>query len=478
MEYAELLKPREAKQVHEYSLEILENIGILVRNEKARSIFSAHGCRVDSKSRIVKFPPGIVEEYRRAFVPDFTFRGRDPGFDKTLPENGPVIVTASSAPNIIDPHTGVERRAASTDIANIAFLVNELAGVDVFSISTLAGDAPEGRFSLSRFYPALKNCLKPIRGNTPNMKELLDVLELGAIIAGGPDAYKERPLITHHTCPMVSPLTMDMDSSEILMHLVEKGLPVYGSIVPNAGMTSPMTLLGTLTVGNAEFLAMNVLAQMIRPGSPTIYAVLSTVADMRTLSYAPGAIETGVLAMGHAQMAGFYGVPSSGYIGLTGAHENDAQAGYETGMDVTAALLGGIHMFNMGGLLSNLMTFDFGKLVTDAEIGVMLKRMKRAFEFSEENFSMDVIAEIGPGGNFMDHDHTVRHMRSTAVLPRVATRDMRGIWEENGRVDAAARAMNEAVKILSKDNPAILPPEVDDKIRTRFKDLVPGDAGL
>ncbi|MCP4689496.1 MAG: trimethylamine methyltransferase [Desulfobacterales bacterium] len=478
MEYAELLKPREAKRVHDYSVEILENVGVLVRNEKARDIFSRHGCGVDSKSCIVKIPPKIVSEYRKAFVPDFTFRGRDPRFDKTLPGDAPVMATASSAPNIIDPRTGAVRRASSTDIANIAFLVNELPGVDVFSISTLADDAPKGRFSLSRFYPALKNCLKPVRGNTPNMKELLDVLELGAIIAGGPDAYKERPLITHHTCPMVSPLTMDVDSTETMIHLVERGFPVYGSIVPNAGMSTPMTLLGTLTVGNAEFLALNVLMQMVRPGTPTIYAILSTVADMRTLSYAPGAIETGVLAMGHAQMAGFYGVPSGGYIGLTGSHVNDAQSGYETGMDVTAALLGGVHLLNLGGLLSNLMTFDFGKLVTDAEIGLMLKRVRRSFEFSEENFALDVIAEIGPGGNYMDHDHTVRHMRSTAVLPRVATREMNGAWEQEGRLDAEARALNEAKKILSKSNPAVLPPEIDAGIRARFKDLIPGDAGF
>ena len=198
MRYTALLSPKEVRQIHEASLEILETIGILVRLEKARDIFSNHGCRVDSGTWGVKIPRKIAETNIQAFMPKFYFHGRDPQFDRTLPNHRPVIVTASSAPNVIDPVTGQERRATSADIATIAFLVNELPGYDVFSISTLAQDAPEGQLSLTRFYPALKNCLKPVRSNTPNMKELMQVLEMGAIIAGGEAAYQERPLINHH----------------------------------------------------------------------------------------------------------------------------------------------------------------------------------------------------------------------------------------------------------------------------------------
>ena len=258
MHFAEFLTEQEVKQIHEASLEILENVGILVHNEKARGIYAKHSCHVDSKSLIVKIPRDVIEDHRKSFVPHFTFMGRDPQFDRTLPEDKPVIVTASTAPNVIDPQTGEERRGTSTDIANIAFLINALPGYDVFSISTLADDAPEGQFSLSRFYPALKNCLKPVRSNTPNMKELLEVLELGMLIAGSEDAYRERPLINHHCCPIVSPLTMDVQITEQMIYLVEKKLPVYSTFAPNGGMTSPMSLLGTLTLANAEFLALGV----------------------------------------------------------------------------------------------------------------------------------------------------------------------------------------------------------------------------
>ena len=477
MKYTELMSSGEVQQVHEASLEILEQAGILVRNKRARDIFSTHGCSIDSETGLVKFPRKMVENHLKMFIPRFTFRGRDPRFDRTIPENRPVVVTGSSAPNIIDPETGKERRATSTDIANIAFLINELPGYDVFSISTLAEDAPGGQFSLSRFYPALKNCLKPVRSNTPNMKDLMDVLELGKIIAGGEEAYKEHPIINHHYCPVISPLTMDVDSTEAVIYLTENKLPVYGTIVPNAGVTAPMTLTGALALGNAEFLALSTLQQMIHPEAPLIYAVLATVADMRTGSYAPGAIETGILQMAHSQMARFYNVPSGGYIGLTNAHTNDAQSGYETGMNVTAAYLAGTDLFNMGGLLGSLMAFDFAKAVIDNEIALMLKRVTRGIEFGEDNLALDIIKEIGPGGSYMDSMHTIQHMRKAAFFPEVATREMHQLWEKKGRLNAAARAMEKVRTILTKDNPAVFSQDMDKRIRSRFKGLVAGDAG-
>jgi len=474
--FATLLTPEQVERVHEASLEILENVGLLVHNEKARVLFAKHGCHVDAETQVVKFPPAVIEHFRAAFPSTFTFRGRDPQYDRTIPDDGPLVVTASSAPNIIDPVTGEERRARSDDIARIATLINELPGYDVFSISTLANDAPPGQFSLARFYPALKNCLKPVRSNTPSLEEVKKVLRLGALIAGSAEAYRAHPFITLHYCPVVSPLTMDVGSTEMTMFAVEEGWSCYGSIVPNAGISAPLTLMGTLVQCNAEFLALATLMQMLRPGTPLIYATLPTVADMRTGAYAAGAIETGILHIGCAQMARYYNVPCGGYIGLTNAKTNDAQSGFETGMSTLAGVLAGADMLNMGGLLDALMAFDFAKAVIDNEIALMLKRVKRGLEFSEENLALDTIAEVGPGGTFIDTRHTLKRMRTTALLPKVADRDPRQQWEEKGAPDSQGRAMQRVREILTRDNPAVFSPDVDARVRAEFESLVAGDA--
>jgi trimethylamine--corrinoid protein Co-methyltransferase len=473
--FATLLSQEQVERVHEASLEILERVGLLVRNPQAREIFAGHGAQVDAQTEIVKIPRQVVERYRVMVPSTFTFRARDPKNDRTVPNDSPLVLTGSSAPNIIDPVTGYERRATSTDLARIAHLVNELPGYDVFSISTLANDAPPGQFSLSRYYPAIKNTLKPMRANTPP-PDLEDVLRLIYMVAGSEEAFRERPFVTHHYCPVVSPLTMDFDSTQLLIEFSRRNLPSYFSIVPNAGLTSPLTMLGTLAQCNAEFLAATVLTEMIQPGKAVIYSTLPTVADMRTGAYSPGAIETGILHMGCAQMARFYNVPAGGYIGLSNAKINDAQSGYETGMSVTAGYLGGVDIFNMAGLLDALMAFDYAKAVIDNEIALMLKQIKRGFEFSEENFAIDQIAEVGPGGMFAGTEHTLERMRTTMLLSEVADRDPRATWAERGSLDAGARAMRKVKEILTRDNPAAFSPEMDAMIRDAFPGLVAGDS--
>jgi len=99
---ATLLNPGQVERVHEASLEILEDVGVLVHNQEARARFAKHGCRVDAETQVVTFPRAVVEEFRAAIPPTFTFHGRDPRYDRTIPDDGPLFVTGSSAPNVID----------------------------------------------------------------------------------------------------------------------------------------------------------------------------------------------------------------------------------------------------------------------------------------------------------------------------------------------------------------------------------------
>lgn len=473
--YAELLSQEQVEKIHDASLEILASVGLLVRNQKARGIFKKHGAQVNEDSQVVKISRVTVEQYISYFPTTFTFLGRDSRYDRTIPNDRPLILTGSSAPNIIDPVTGYERRSTSADLARISHLINELPGYDVFSISTLADDAPPGQFSLSRFYPSIRNTAKPVRANTPP-DEAEDMLRLVYLIAGSEAAFRERPFVTFHYCPVVSPLTMDFDSTEDLIFFKEQQLPSYFSIVPNAGLTSPLTLVGTLAQNNAEFLAAATLSQMIHPGSELIYSTLPTVADMRTGAYSPGAVETGILHMGCAQMAGYYNLPSGGYIGLTNSKINDAQSGYETAMSVVAGFLGGVDIFNMGGLLDALMAFDFAKAVIDNDIAMMVKRIQRGFEFSEENLALDLVAEVGPGGMFADTEHTLERMRTTMYLTDIADRNPRQLWQESGAHDVQSRAMQRVKNILTHENTADFSPDVDARLREEFLGMVSGQS--
>jgi len=478
MEFFSYLTDEELQYVHDASLEILEEVGLIVRNEKARRRFVRYGAIVDHDTEVVRIPSTVVEANRKLIPPTITLRGRDPEFDVTFPRKVPVVATASSAPDIVDPVSGLCRRATSSDIARIAHMVNELPGFDLFSISTLADDAPEGQFSLSRFYPALKNCVKPCRTSVIDVREVRQVLKLGEMIAGSKEAFQERPFINFGYCAIVSPLTMDFDSTEMLMFYAENDITAYGTIAPMGGLSTPLSLAGMLTLMNAEWLAAATLAQMSKPGTAQIYNFLPVFADMRDGAFASGAIEIGMMNSAVCQMAQFYGVPSGGYLGLTNSKVTDAQAGFEKGMSPLLGAMSGASFIVMGGLQDALMSFDFGQLVIDNEIALMIKRVREGFGFSKESASLEEIKATGPAGMFAGNPETLERMHTATFMPDIADRNLREIWSQEGSSTIHQRAMNKALDILSEPNRFALDHDVDQRVRSEFDDLVPGDSQL
>jgi len=100
--------------------------------------------------------------------------------------------------------------------------------------------------------------------------------------------------------------------------------------------------------------------------------------------------------------------------------------------------------------------------------------LKRGITFNEEELALPVIAQIKPGGSFMMSPHTARRMKSEALLPRLADREGREIWEKKGSLDTHARAVQRVNEILAHPGADLIPAEVEARLRTLFKDLVPG----
>ena len=116
----------------------------------------------------------------------------------------------------------------------------------------------------------------------------------------------------------------------------------------------------------------------------------------------------------------------------------------------------------------------FAELLTEEQV----RRVHEAsLEILEDVgvLALDLIAQVGPGGTFIDTRHTLERIRATALLPQVADRRPREQWQANGALDAHARAMRRVWDILTRDNPATFSPDVDARIRAEFEGLVSGD---
>ena len=239
------------------------------------------------------------------------------------------------------------------------------------------------------------------------------------------------------------------------------------------GATSPITLAGDVLQVNVETLAGVILTQLVNPGTPVVYATVSTIADPRRMSYASGAVEMGLINAAVAQMAQFYHLPFYATAGMSDSKLPDVQAGYEKAItSLLVALAGANYIHDAAGLLEFAMTACYEQYVIDDEINGMVMRAVRGMEFNEDTLALDIIKKVGSTGTFFDQVHTVKHLRTEFFFPRLSDRSSREEWLEKGGKDARERAREIAKDILQNHRPLPIPPEIDRKIRETIPGLV------
>jgi trimethylamine--corrinoid protein Co-methyltransferase len=466
------LSRRDIETIHRNSLEILEKSGVLVYNDRAIEILSTHGAIVDSEKRIVKFPHIMIEENIRKAPSSFTLYGREEK-NHIYHRKGKVYTsTGGSALYILDLERGQRRLATLSDLRDIIKLVDALDHIDLVSLPIYPNDLPKEKVDINRFYIGLSYSTKHIAGAIYTLIGLEKVCRLMEIISDQED-WQKRPLISIVLCPIISPLRLDNDPTDLLIKCTQKGIVTYNMSMVQVGSSAPMTLAGTLTIMNAEFLAVATLIQLIKPGLPTFYVCVPGLTEMRKGTWVSGGVEYALLNGGATQMAHFYGVPVWATAGRTDSKVVDIQAGYEHAMTIPYTFLAKANHITCGaGFLESVMTVSLELYVIDNEIIGMAKRVQRGIEFNSETLALDIILEKGPGGNFLGEPHTVKYMRSELFNPIVSDRSDRIEWEQRGSKDGWARAREVVKKILSTHKPKRFDPKIETKIREEFPEIV------
>jgi len=248
-----------------------------------------------------------------------------------------------------------------------------------------------------------------------------------------------------------SPLCLDRNMAEVFIAYVRKRIPQTLDTMPCAGTTAPATIAGTLALGFAESLAGLVLAYAIAPEACVRLDVTPALADMATGLSPMAGPDRLVMLIGAAQMIGeYYGCLGGVHGGKTDACVPGEQAGMEKALSLVLPVLAGAPAAGTVGQLENLLTFSPLQLVIDAEIARVIRRIVSGFEVTDETLSLDVVAEVGPGGAFIDHPHTATVFRGEFFLSDLLERsnwegffrqDLRGL-EERAR-EKAGRLLNE-----------------------------------
>jgi trimethylamine--corrinoid protein Co-methyltransferase len=128
-------------------------------------------------------------------------------------------------------------------------------------------------------------------------------------------------------------------------------------------------------------------------------------------------------------------------------------------MSMLFPLLAGSVGIGTMGHLENAVTFSPQQLVIDNEIAGAVRHMLQGFEVTPETLAVDVIKQIGPNGTFLDHEHTLRHLRKELFPSKMFDRlnwaaaldqPLRGI-EDRAKVIAAELLRMETPPPLDSD---------------------------
>ena len=458
----EVLSPEEVERIHAASMDLLSSVGVRVEWERARDLFRQAGADVDEEGQRVRLPEALVRQAVSRAPARFTLYGSDPGFSLEI-GGGPVNFAGLGTPtHILDPETGERRPAVMEDVVRHIKLIDGCRHIHNSQMDVWPNDIPMTTIHSEAIWTWAHHSRKPFGMGCFGYLPTLDMMRLMAIAAGGKEALRRRPTF-FAICSVGSPLQMIQMQLEGLLICADYGQPLAMSPEAIAGATAPVTLAGLLAQQNANILAHIVLAQVWRPGTPVLYGTVSTITNMRLGNVALGAVETGLITAGAAQMARYYGLPCRSVGGVTESKGEDVQAGLERTGTLLPAVLAGVDFVTCGGTLDGTMLESEALLMLDDELCGMALRLARGIEVDGATLAVDLIKEVSlePAGNYLSSDHTARRFRQEHYIPRLLTREPYDTWVGAGSPTALDRARERVREILDNHQPRHLDPALE-----------------
>jgi len=460
----EPLPPAAIDKVHQETLEVLEQVGVGIASPQLQDALEEVGARVDRDQQRVRFPADLVESALEKAPRSFVLGARRSGFDLVLDGAHGYLSVDGCAAEVLDVESGQRRPSTRQDLALASRLADALPEISLLWQPVAARNVPPHLKSLHELHTQLANSTKHIQMMTAVTPQAASgIVEIARLVAGGSDALRRHPILSAFECSL-SPLAYDDGALEAALVFAEAGVPCGFVVMPIAGATAPVTVAGALVQTNAEVLAGITMLQSLAPGASTFYGACTTVMDLRTGAASCGGPEDLFFQMACAQLARHYGVPSCIGTFATGAKSADWQAGLENGLSALASCLAGADLLCGAGLLHGASLFSLEEMVLDCEAFRLLRHFAGIpGALVQEESSLEVLSEVGPGGHFLSHPQTLERMRDQ-WLPEMFDRRDWDEWLTDPEAGPWASATERVRDLLQSHHPEPLPPEVDTEI--------------
>lgn len=474
----EILSEKQIRDIHEASLAILRDTGVLVHDPSVLRLMGEAGARVESARPVAHLSESLVMGCVARAGKRYILHGRDPERTARFGYGDMVLMSSSGQYQWIDGRTGASRPATLQDARDAIRLGDALCNITVVGSMAQPAGIGEAYREVALTAELVKGSTKPTRTWVHNGRTARQVLEIYRAAAGGDAALRARPMTEAFLEP-ISPLQLPLDGLEMVREFVRAGQPVSIGPMAMASGTAPATLAGTLAQENAEILAGLVAVQLLGPGTAVMYGGIPHVMDPRTSICSFGSPEQGLMAVAMTQMGKSYGLPVYVNVGLTDAKLLDAQAGAEKMGSLLLGALAGADQFGHAGICGTDHGGSLEWLYADHEMMDYVRRVARGFGVGPAELATNVVQSVGPGGNFLAEEHTVEHFRREIWLPGAAwTRETFAGWTDGGRQPMADRIAAEVRRTL--ESHVVAPPadaltrEIDGIVEAARRDTEQG----
>lgn len=441
-------------EIKQTAFDILEKTGCNVLHKGAVELFRKAGAVVEGDR--VKVPQDIVEGCIKTAPKGFTIYDRDGNQAMEVEGRKSYYGTACASPNTKDPFTGEVRKTLVSDIALSAKVAGALPNIDWVMPMGSSQDVPALTADLHEFEAVVTNTTKPIVFIGYSHRGVESVFEMAAEIAGGLDNLRERPFVLSYPEP-ISPLVLPIDVVDRMFVAADLYMPQIPGPTVQPGATSPVTLAGAVAQLVAEGLMSVTLIQLRQPGAPCFLGGNVAIFDMATGNLCVAAPEMSLGIAAQAEVAQSFGLPTWGLAGSTDAKILDTQAGAESAFSVLAQGLAGLNLIHDVGYMDNAMICSVEMLVLGNETIGMAKRFIRGIEINEVTLAGSLIESVGPGGNFLQEDHTYHHFRKEFWFPTLMTRQRYDDWQQAGEKDMPQRIREKVQDLVDHHDVPPLP---------------------
>ena len=447
--------------IHQASCEILHKTGVLVHGKPALQLLSQAGAHIENDW--VKIPPSLVE-WALASAPgvfNLYHRNNDRIAVKL---NGEAVYfgPGSDTLNYLDPRSGQRRPFQLSDIADCMHVCDALPEIGFVMSVGVPRDVPEDAFYRYQFATMLEHTLKPIVFVCNDLQDIEAIAAMAAAVAGGIEQLSRFPHILLYTEPS-TPLQHSVEAMEKLRFCARHSIPVMSSPAPMMGGTAPVTLAGAVALGNAEVLSGLVLHQLENPGAPFLYGHGVHNMDMKTMISVYGSPEFQLARLMAAEMGRFYHLPVWGYAAHSDSKVVDGQAAVDAQFSILVALLVKTNLNHDVGYLESGLTSSPEMMVLADEIISMNRHFVGGVRLDPETLALDAIHQVGPGGQFMTHDHTLDHWREL-WRPQLFDRQRLDSWEAAGSRNINDILREKTIAIMEDHKVDPLPDSVKSEI--------------